>query len=349
MKKYKIDKRKLIKDFFDLKKDIEKASIDEILINNYYLECIKCILFNNYTINIPPYLFTNKDKLIKHISDTIDAYSTKFQKDIIIRSENKFNISKSIPFFTIKDNNISLEEQFNLINKNFSNTNKLKSAHNNIFNPINKQLNISKFGDDYFVGTNNEGYINNKNNNTISDYLSLSHEIGHFDEYILTNDRISKSMVLKDKYNLNNYQEVYSIFYELIATYNLYKENYITEKQMSYYLNEIKNNNTFNIEYYILCLNYLNGTYNNNLKYVRLLKTSIENISMYYYSYLVATSLFEKYLSDEEKAFYNLNYLVNNLTFNNESNILKYCDIDLYDLNDVKKHINKIKRNSDLK
>lgn len=67
---------------------------------------------------------------------------------------------------------------------------------------------------------------------------------------------------------------------------------------------------------------------------------------MYYYSYLIAVSLFEKYIIDEEKAFYSLNYLVNNITPNNESKVLKYCDIDLFNLREVKNHINKIKRNS---
>ena len=346
MKKYKFDKKKLIKDFFDLKKEINQSNIDEVLIGNYYLLSIKEILFRDFFPNKLPYFFTSDKKLKNIVTDTIRAYSTKFQNDIIKKSVDELNISEQIIFDDIIEKEISLKNQFFLINKNFSKENSLKEAHNDMFNSANHQLCISSINDNYFAPTNNEYYIKVKNNNVLSDYIALSHEIGHLDEYILTNNRISKSMVLNDKYKINNYEEVYSLFYELISVYNLYKDKYITKMQMSYYLNEIKEVNTLDIEYYILCLDCINGIYNDNFKYVKLLKTNIQDISMYYYSYLIAVSLFEKYIIDEEKAFYSLNYLVNNITPNNESKVLKYCDIDLFNLREVKNHINKIKRNS---
>lgn len=346
MKKYKFDKKKLIKDFFDLKKEINQSNIDEVLIGNYYLLSIKEILFRDFFPNKLPYFFTSDKKLKNNVTDTIRAYSTKFQNDIIKKSADELNISEQIIFDDIIEKEISLKNQFFLINKNFSKKNSLKEAHNDMFNSANHQLCISSINDNYFAPTNNEYYIKVKNNNVLSDYIALSHEIGHLDEYILTNNRISKSMVLNDKYKINNYEEVYSLFYELISVYNLYKDKYITKMQMSYYLNEIKEVNTLDIEYYILCLDCINGIYNDNFKYVKLLKTNIQDISMYYYSYLIAVSLFEKYIIDEEKAFYSLNYLVNNITPNNESKVLKYCDIDLFNLREVKNHINKIKRNS---
>lgn len=346
MKKYKFDKKKLIKDFFDLKKEINQSNIDEVLIGNYYLLSIKEILFRDFFPNKLPYFFTSDKKLKNNVTDTIRAYSTKFQNDIIKKSADELNISEQIIFDDIIEKEISLKNQFFLINKNFSKKNSLKEAHNDMFNSANHQLCISSINDNYFAPTNNEYYIKVKNNNVLSDYIALSHEIGHLDEYILTNNRISKSMVLNDKYKINNYEEVYSLFYELISVYNLYKDKYITKMQMSYYLNEIKEVNTLDIEYYILCLDCINGIYNDNFKYVKLLKTNIQDISMYYYSYLIAVSLFEKYIIDEEKAFYSLNYLINNITPNNESKVLKYCDIDLFNLREVKNHINKIKRNS---
>ncbi len=346
MKKYKFDKKKLIKDFFDLKKEINQGNIDEVLIGNYYLLSIKEILFRDFFPNKLPYFFTSDKKLKNNVTDTIRAYSTKFQNDIIKKSVDELNISEQIIFDDIIEKEISLKNQFFLINKNFSKENSLKEAHNDMFNSANHQLCISSINDNYFAPTNNEYYIKVKNNNVLSDYIALSHEIGHLDEYILTNNRISKSMVLNDKYKINNYEEVYSLFYELISVYNLYKDKYITKMQMSYYLNEIKEVNTLDIEYYILCLDCINGIYNDNFKYVKLLKTNIQDISMYYYSYLIAVSLFEKYIIDEEKAFYSLNYLINNITPNNESKVLKYCDIDLFNLREVKNHINKIKRNS---
>lgn len=346
MKKYKFDKKKLIKDFFDLKKEINQGNIDEVLIGNYYLLSIKEILFRDFFPNKLPYFFTSDKKLKNNVTDTIRAYSTKFQNDIIKKSVDELNISEQIIFDDIIEKEISLKNQFFLINKNFSKENSLKEAHNDMFNSANHQLCISSINDNYFAPTNNEYYIKVKNNNVLSDYIALSHEIGHLDEYILTNNRISKSMVLNDKYKINNYEEVYSLFYELISVYNLNKDKYITKMQMSYYLNEIKEVNTLDIEYYILCLDCINGIYNDNFKYVKLLKTNIQDISMYYYSYLIAVSLFEKYIIDEEKAFYSLNYLVNNITPNNESKVLKYCDIDLFNLREVKNHINKIKRNS---
>lgn len=236
MKKYKFDKKKLIKDFFDLKKEINQSNIDEVLIGNYYLLSIKEILFRDFFPNKLPYFFTSDKKLKNNVTDTIRAYSTRFQNDIIKKSADELNISEQIIFDDIIEKEISLKNQFFLINKNFSKENSLKEAHNDMFNSANHQLCISSINDNYFAPTNNEYYIKVKNNNVLSDYIALSHEIGHLDEYILTNNRISKSMVLNDKYKINNYEEVYSLFYELISVYNLYKDKYITKMQMSYYL-----------------------------------------------------------------------------------------------------------------
>lgn len=226
MKKYKFDKKKLIKDFFDLKKEIDQSNIEEVLIGNYYLLAIKEILFRDFFPNKLPYFFTSDKKLKNIVTDTIRAYSTKFQNDIIKKSYEELNIGEQITFDDIIEKEIPLEEQFFLINKFFSKEDSLKKAHNDMFNPSNHQLCISSINDNYFAPTNNECYIKVKNNNTLSDYIALNHEIGHLDEYILTNNRISKSMVLNDKYKINNYEEVYSLFYELISVYNLYKDKY---------------------------------------------------------------------------------------------------------------------------
>ena len=351
-KEYKFDKKALINDFFELKNYIIKnnQNQDETLINEFYLEAIYSILMTSkIDFNSPymyPYLFISKNKLKENLKDTIKYYSTIFQNNVIKRNINEVVFECDLNFNDHKNKKIALEEQFDLIHQNFSKTKRLDDAHKKLFNPENHLINITKVRENnLFTKTNKNGYITNKNNNNIEDYITLCHEVGHFDESLLTNDRINKKMVLYNN-KLNNYIEVYSIFYELVATYNLYKSKYITEKEMIYYFNNIKELNTFNIEYYLLSKDYINGIKNSNIKYIRNLKCDIKDISMYYYSYLIAITLFEKYIQDEEKAFYYLNYLVNNITSNNEKKILKYCDIDLYNSTLIKKHINRIKRNS---
>ncbi len=112
MKKYKFDKKKLIKDFFDLKKEINQSNIDEVLIGNYYLLSIKEILFRDFFPNKLPYFFTSDKKLKNNVTDTIRAYSTKFQNDMIKKSVDELNISEQIIFEDIIEKEISLKNQF---------------------------------------------------------------------------------------------------------------------------------------------------------------------------------------------------------------------------------------------
>ena len=146
--------------------------------------------------------------------------------------------------------------------------------------------------------------------------------------------RFNIGKIVLNKTKLNNYTEIYSIFYELLSVIILYNEEYINDYESSVLLDYIKDVNTYNIEYFLLAMDYVCNNKNVDINPIRTLTNRLSDLSMYYYSYIIAKELFKQYLNDKEKAFYNLNYLIKNITPNNEKKVLKYCDIDLYNFND---------------
>lgn len=340
-KLYKWDKKDLRTQFFKLKDEIknDNFSLEQTLMQEYYLEAIiEMIETNKFNFNLLdkyPYLLLPNKTLKKTIKDSIKNYSTKYQKDIIKQTSKNIISKNEIDIKPLIKKNISVEKQIQFIKNNFSNTTKLSKAHDKLFNPNNHLLKITKkFGEDAFWNVKNNGYISNINNQTIIDFVTLCHEIGHYDEFVITNEAIDKKINAYNKTKLNNYTETYSIFYELLSVIILYNEEYINDYESSVLLDYIKDVNTYNIEYFLLATDYVCNNKNVDINPIRTLTHRLSDLSMYYYSYIIAKELFKQYLNDKEKAFYNLNYLIKNITPNNEKKVLKYCDIDLYNFND---------------
>ncbi len=346
--KYKWDKKEILKKYINLKK--RKLTFEDEIMNNHYIEALMELLkYNKYEslISKYPYLFATPKKLKEETDCFFNYKITNFQKDAIINNLNiilDYQDDEDIDIITKK---INLKDQINLIKNYFSFNDMLINKHEKLFDKKNNFLNITKkFGSDFFCGSYNEGYITNKNNNDVYGFLALCHEVGHFDEFFNTNKIIDKKILI-DGEKISNYYEINSIFYELISIDILMKNNYISEKEANILYNETLEINTKNIVYLDIFKDIYDGKKNKLSKYIHFLETDISDISIYYYSYLVATFLFEDYLIDKDKAFYNLNYINNNITQDNEYNVLKYCDIDLHNIDKVKKHINRIKKKND--
>lgn len=349
-KLYKWYKKDLIRQLFALKREIkeEMFSDEQMLMQEHYIYALEdMIVLNKFEVGLLdkyPYLLLTDKMLKKTIDDVVKNWSTKHQKDVIKTSTNKILQQDDEDFFTLLNPRITIDEQILLIKNEFSKTPELKKAHYKLFNPNNHFLKITKtFGKDAFWLVKNNGYVSNKNNNTIIDFSCLCHEVGHYDELITTNGAIDKKIIMHDKIKLNNYTEVYSIFYELISAFILYDNGYINDYQASLLLSHIKDENTYNIEYFLLAMDYSNHK-NTDVNLIRFIPNKLSDLSMYYYSYIIAEKLFKEYLNDKEKAFYHLNYLIKNITPNNEKKVLKYCDIDLYNFDNKTISIKKSNR-----
>ena len=346
--KYKWDKKEILKKYMNLKK--QKLTFEDEIINNHYMEALMELLkYNKYEslINKYPYLLLTKKKLKEEADYFFNDEITNFQKDAIVNNLDIILDYQNEEENDILTNKIDIKDQINLIKEYFSINDKLINKHEELFNKENNFLNITKkYVSDFFCGSYNDGYITNKNNNNVYGFLALCHEVGHFDEFFTSGEEINKKILI-DGEKINNYDEISSIFYELISIDILKENNYISEKEANALYSETLEINTKNIVYLDIFKDIYDGKNDKSSKYIHFLETDISNISIYYYSYLVATSLFEDYLIDRDKAFYNLNYINNNITQDNEYNVLKYCDIDLHNIDKVKNHINRIKKKND--
>ena len=97
--------------------------------------------------------------------------------------------------------------------------------------------------------------------------------------------------------------------------------------------------------------NYVKQCLNNNeipakdSLYIRRNFMYPSDISMYYYSFLIACILYKQYEKDPEKAFSNLKYIINNITPKNEKEILKAVDANPQDLDKLDNYIKRLRQN----
>lgn len=69
----------------------------------------------------------------------------------------------------------------------------------------------------------------------------------------------------------------------------------------------------------------------------------LSDISLYYYSFLIACILYQQYQIDPEKTIYNLNYIVRNITPGNEEKILKKVKANPMNLDKISEYTKKLK------
>lgn len=343
---YKWDKKDLINQFFKLKKEMKNNnfSSEQIAMQEFYLNNILEMLKPTNPFSHPYLLLSNKS-IKEHVKSVFNDYLTEFQNDIIKKNIEITNINSNLDYTDVLNKFIPLNIQIDLIKKYFSKTPQLTSAHDKLFNPNYNLLNITNIiNDNSFTIIKKNGYITNKNNQTIEGFTSLCHEVGHYDELIVTNGVLDKKIYAYNEFNLMNYYEIYSIFYELISILLLKENGYLNDEEFLSCLEFVRETNTYNIEYFLFSKSILTNP--KNINDIRFLKCNLIDLSMYYYSYIIAITLFEKYLIDPEKTDYQINYLIKNISPNNEKKILKYCDIDIYNSEKIKNHIEKVKKKS---
>ena len=349
MKKYTWDIPSLKQE----KKELLKTTINRNLSNeernilNLDIENLEDMLDNSFiSRHIPylPYLFEGKKTLEKHILELFGDFISQFQIQTIKNTSDYFLNCKSNSLDdSIFNTNITLENQIELIKKYFSFNNILKKDNIELFNPNSRRLHIhnNKLKNTFYYA-NKKGYIYNYNKEALDDFTSLCHELGHNHEFILTNNRIDIRYHIYEENYFLLYREIYSIFYELVSSYILQKEKIITLEERYIFQKNVFDMNTENLDK--LIISYLISKEQDmtlrELLMFKSLSLPIENIAFYYYSYLIAVNLFEQFLIDEEKALYNLNYLISNVTPENEEKVLKFIDATPNDLTKIIKHTN---------
>lgn len=322
--------------------DLTKLEKDEI---NLEIEKIDCML-NHFSVgNIflkYPYIFTSKKELFKCISFVFDELLSDFQsKSILDASKYFFDYDVKAIDQNILNKRIPLQNQIDIIMKNFSFNQSLLEENRHLFNPNNNRIQIFQNKRiNEFNTIDGKGYIANQNNECIEDFNALCHELGHDHEDFLTNERLNYNYFIKDNNHFFSYREIYSIFYELLSILFLKKDNVITKEEEINLYNNIFQCNTDNINNLLMAY-IINREKNMSIRELftfKMTKTTINDISLYYYSYLIAVNLFEQFLNDEEKALYNLNYFITNITPENEEKVLNYTDTNPNDLTKIKNH-----------
>lgn len=317
----------------------EKEKID------YDIENIESMLDNfsirNY-FNFLPYLFVSRNQLINHISEIIDTHLSNFQKTTINETSKYFYDYEAPAVSTsVLKTPLALETQIDIITKNFSFNKILLEENKQILNPNSKRLHLfSNKQKNDFSCFNNNGYISIHSKEDVKSFCCLCHELGHDHEFILSNNRIDYNYFFNNKKTLFVYREVYSIFYELLSIYFLEKERIINSKDAIILYNNTFQCNTEDINKFILAL-IINEEKNIDLIELLCFKrmnVTLQDVILYYYSYLIAVNLFEQFLEDPEKALYNLNYLIENITPNNEEKVINYIDANPNDLTKIIKH-----------
>lgn len=331
MEKYVWDKNELFNLLKTKKVLLLKESDNEIInLIESDIEAIKVMLnIAKPSFIKMPYLFYSKKKIKKAFSEQLEDDFTDYEQDVLIRSQ------KALDSFLVNNNyiNISFEDQIELVLNNLPH----RKEHEKIFNPDNHILYLNNLDKNYEFNLTDRDYITIQKDETSKGFAALTHEIGHYDE------------ALREKcYRHLLYGEVYSIFYELISNDILKKNKYIDEKEYKDGLNNVCYYNSLDLNSFINIKAFCLGN-NIGLKELfgyKMIKEEIYDFTTYVYDLLIAINLYEDYLIDPEKSFYNLNYIIDNMELENEEKVLKAVDIDFDDFTKIKNFQKKIKRDN---
>ncbi len=351
MKKYRWNKKEIkskikelkTKDLYEnpnLQNDLDVLK-DMLKITRGIKPCVdltkfKMMLYNNQTI-------------IDILKDDFDTYITDYQNDVIVNSiedvcysnyEDIYKVSLDIP--------LSLEMQQELIYKYFSDG-KLYRSHKDIFNTNQKILHLTKLKDvNETESLTHKDYICVCNKETANDFKTLCHELGHYDERLITDNRLLNARFDNNLFKYENFIEIYSIFYELISIDILEKEKLITPHDgvmlhLHSFLNKTIDGKFYNFAKYCTDNNEIPSEDN---FYIRKEFMYPSSVSIYYYPFLISCILYMEYKKDPERAFHNINYIVKNITPDNEKKILTMADANPEDLEKINNYTKRLKTKS---
>ena len=291
-------------------------------------------------------LFYSNKTIIDLLKQDFESYITDFQNSVIINSleevcyqdyEKIYKASLDIP--------IKLDKQIDLIYKHFSDKD-LYKKHKELFDPKNGILHITKLKNiNETESLTHKDYICVNNNETVNAFKTLCHELGHYDERFMNNNRIMNSRFDNGHYKYENFIEICSIFYELLSIDVLEKEKIITPHDgvmlhLNLFINKTIDGEYYNFAKY--CVNNNKIPFKDNF-YIRKEFMFPSGITLYYYPFLIACILYKQYQKDPERACYNLNYILNNITPDNEKKVLTMVDANPEDLDKIQEYTKRLK------
>lgn len=294
------------------------------------------------------FFYSNKT-ILNILEEDFETYLTDFQNDVIINSldylcyqdyENIYKASLDIP--------LSLEEQEELIYKHLSKGD-LYQKHKDIFNRNKRILHLTKLRDiNETESLTHKDYICVNNNETVNAFKTLCHELGHYDERFITDNRIMNTRFDNNEFKYENFIEIYSIFYELVSIDILEKEGIITPHDgvmlhLHSFLNKTMDGKFYNFAKYCVDNNEIPSE---DDFYIRKEFIYPSSVSLYYYPFLIACILYKQNQNDPKSAINNLNYIVKNITPENEEKILTMADANPMDLKKINSYTKRLKTKS---
>ena len=214
-----------------------------------------------------------------------------------------------------------------------------------------KKISNDCVGMNYFIGGINKNYIDVKKKGNYTDYFTLVHEFGH---------AINNIYNPKAYYELNYFDEVASLFMELVAIYegrNVFNENlllYENADNLVFYYDLI---NSFYKQHQLIDIIYLSQTHKFNKQFIGEVEKRLdykkkdikEIIDVSFYlegnyaiSYIMALELLYIYKHNKKEAIELLKELMYKLPLNNQvSEISKYLKPNIHANEETKEIIDK--------
>ncbi len=285
----------------------------------------------------------DKDFDIDDAKETINSYITPFQEELMKEYYEEF-LNRDFGYVSKKDLKTCLPRNLKLL---FSKEIFLEAGgkiedFKRMCDPKNHFLNLSNYSSrGCFFSYEKDSYIFSSNKNNVYSFCALIHELGHYFEYCFNDFFINTT----DNRNIL-YEEISSLLFEHIGLDTLKKHGIIDDNKKTAFQKYIMGENTSVADEYFMLktiINDPNPTFIDKIK-VHSYPNTILNTT-YYYSYIIAISLYYQYIDNSKEAINNLKHLLTNFNEENELKLLEESDIDLSG-NTLRKHLDKLKRNN---
>ena len=351
------------------RKEINKSKeeLNELIKNTNDRELKKEYLYYLYQIN---------DTDVDNEHDYLKSYTKRLRRLERIYQENKDLYQVLIDYnnnlSSEKDNILFLNEHYDELKDSFPKFkfskkqsialarnffNHLDPSFTNIIDNIldkktlifKKKLSKDFQGINYFIGGINKNYVDVKKKGNYTDYLTLVHEFGH---------AINNVYNPKGYYELNYFDEVVSIFMELIAIYEgnkIFNKNlliYENTDNFIYYsdlINDFHNQQKLTDIMYSNQINKFNKSFirevNNEINYKKkdikdLIDLDFYEDGNYAISYIMALELLYIYKRNKKEAIELLKELMHKLPLNNDVvEISKYLKPNVHSKEEAKEVI----------
>ena len=366
---FKVFKKRL-KELQTIKKERELTYGEE----DDYLNICDILKIHTNDSNKKTNIFNVRKHLGKNLKE-FNNFASTLQKNYlknIPKQTNLMNINYE-DCRDIKKIKMPFNIQEQLLRKIFSFDNISNQMLDYILDSSNHSFSYKKGNSNFFMVIDNTPLLSVDKNDTIESFLNLVHELAHFYDFLTRSKEYNY-----DKKTLL-YDEIFSLFFELIAIEELKNSNIINDEEANKLFTIIQETNMNNyafvlnaiitdfhyynlkdlskdlkgkkdkmhyIKYYIQQL--FNLTLNEKIGFCNL-EFPFPEIAEYNFSYLLALNLFYISKDDFDKAIKYLYQINSSLNSENEEVVLKniYCDKDKV-ISTINKHNSEkiLKRNN---